>query len=54
MRQSEFNKIIAAIGRAEFALEEFRNRADELRSKSALASTIEEIAVLNVDAAELL
>jgi hypothetical protein len=54
MRQSEFDKITAALGRAEFALEEFQKRADELRRKSALANTTEEIAALNVEAAELL
>jgi hypothetical protein len=53
MRQSEFDKITAALGRAEFALEEFRKRADELRRKSALAKSMEEIAALNVEAAEL-
>jgi predicted nucleic acid-binding Zn-ribbon protein len=54
MRQSEFDKITAALGRAEFAIEECRKRADELRRKSALAKTIEEIAALNLEAAELL
>jgi hypothetical protein len=54
LRQSEFDKIIAALGRAEFALEEFRKRADELRRKSDLAKSIEEIAALNLEAAELL
>jgi hypothetical protein len=53
MQQSEFDKI-TALGRAEFALEEFRKRAEQLRSKSALATTMEEIATLNVEAAELL
>jgi hypothetical protein len=54
MRQSEFDKITAALGRAEFAMEAVRIRADELRRKSALANTVEEIATLNVEAAELL
>lgn len=54
MRQSEFDKITAALGRAEFAMEAVRIRADELRRKSTLATTIEEIATLNVEAAELL
>jgi hypothetical protein len=53
MRQSEFDKITAALGRAEFAMEAVRVRADELRRKSALAKTVEEIAALNLDAAEL-
>jgi hypothetical protein len=54
MRQSEFDKITAALGRAEFAMEAVRIRADELRRKSTLATTMEEIATLNVEAAELL
>jgi hypothetical protein len=54
MRQSEFNKIIAALDRAEFAMEAVRIRADELRRKSTLANTVEEIAALNVEAAEIL
>jgi hypothetical protein len=54
MRRSEFNKINAALGRAEFALEELRKGADELRRKSALAKSPDEIAALNVEAAELL
>jgi hypothetical protein len=54
MRQSEFDKITAALGRAEFAMEAVRIRADELRRKSALATTMEEIATLNIEAAELL
>jgi hypothetical protein len=54
MRQSEFDKITAALDRAEFALETVRVRADELRRKSGLANSVEEIAVLNLEAAELL
>jgi hypothetical protein len=54
MQQPEFDKITAALGRAEFAMEEVRKRAGELRRKSALAKTMEEIAALNLDAAELL
>ena len=54
MRQSEFDKITAALGRAEFAMEAVRIRADELRRKSALANTMEEIATLNAEAVELL
>jgi hypothetical protein len=54
MRQSEFDNITAALGRAEFALEGLRIRAGELRRKSALAKSLEEIAVLNLEAAELL
>lgn len=54
MRQSEFDKITAALGRAEFAMEEVRTRADELRRKSNLAKSLEEIAALNLEAAEVL
>ena len=39
MRQSEFDKITAALGRAEFAMDELRTRADELRRKSNLAKS---------------
>ena len=54
MRQSECDKIAAALGRAEFALEDLRKSADELHRKAALAKTLEEIAALNLEAAELL
>jgi hypothetical protein len=54
MRQSEFDKITAALGRAEFALEELRKKSDELHRKRELAKTLEEIAALNIEAAELL
>ncbi|MGD0150051.1 MAG: hypothetical protein ABSB77_15855 [Xanthobacteraceae bacterium] len=54
MRQSEFDKIIAALGRAEFAVEELRNKAIELYRKGAAAKTPEEIAAVNLEAAELL
>jgi hypothetical protein len=54
MRQSEFDKITAALGRAEFAMEEVRTRADELRRKSNLAKSFEEIAALHLEAAEVL
>jgi hypothetical protein len=54
MRQSEFDKITAALGRAEFALEDLRKKAAELHRKAVLAKTMEEIAALNGDAAELL
>ena len=54
MRQSEFDKITAALGRAEFALEELRTKAEELRRKSASAKSLKEIAALNLEAAELL
>jgi hypothetical protein len=54
MRLSEFEKIRAALDRAEFAMEEVRIRAEELRRKSGLAKSMEEIAALNLEAAELL
>jgi hypothetical protein len=53
-RQVEFDEITAALGRAEFALEEFRKRADELQRKSAEAKSLEEIAAVNLEAAKLL
>ena len=52
MRQSEFDKITAALRRAEFALEELRTKAEELCRKSRLAKSLEEIAALNLEAAQ--
>jgi hypothetical protein len=54
MRQSEFDKITATLDRAEFAIEAVRIRAEELRRKSDLAKSLEEIAALSLEAAELL
>jgi hypothetical protein len=54
MRQSEFDKISAALDRAEFALEELRKKAVELHRRRNLAKSPEEIAALNLDAEELL
>jgi hypothetical protein len=54
MRDSEFDKINAAFDRAEFALEELRKKVVELHRKRDLAKTPEQIATLNLDAAELL
>ena len=54
MRQSEFDKITAALGRAEFAVVELRRRAEELKRKSAAARSLGEIAAVNLQAAELL
>jgi hypothetical protein len=54
MRQSEFDKINVAFDRAEYALEELRKKAVELRLKRDLAKTPQENAALNLDAAELL
>ena len=44
----------AALGHIEFAMEEFRKKADELKRKSDSAKSVEEIAALNFEAAELL
>jgi hypothetical protein len=54
VRQSEFDKINAALDRAEFALEELRKKAIELHRKRALAKTSEAIAALDLEADELL
>jgi hypothetical protein len=54
MRQSEFDKITAALDHAEFAVETVRVRADELRRKSDLAKSPEEIAALHLEAAKSL
>lgn len=53
MQQSEFDKINAALDRAEFAMEEFRKKASELCRKLASAKTPEETEVLNLQAIEL-
>jgi hypothetical protein len=47
MRQSEFDKLSAALDRAEFAMEELRKKLDELHRKRDLAKTPEEISALN-------
>lgn len=54
VRKSEFDKINAALDRAEFALDELRKKAVDLHRKRDLAKTLEEIATLDSDAAELL
>jgi len=54
MRQSEFDKISAALDRAEFALKEVRKKAVELHRRRNLAKSPKEIAALNFDAEELL
>ena len=54
MRLSEFDKIGAALDRAEFALEELRRKSDELYRKREMAKTLEEIAALNLEVAEIL
>jgi hypothetical protein len=54
MRESEFSKIDAAFDRAEFAMEELRKKAVELHRRRDLTITLEEIATLNLEAADLL
>jgi hypothetical protein len=54
MRQSEFDKISAALDRAEFALKELQKMEVALRRKRTAAKTLEEIAALNLEATELL
>ena len=54
MQRSEFDKLTAALGRAEFAVEDLQKKANKLRRKATLAKTMEEIAALNLEAAELL
>ena len=53
MRQSEFDKITAALDRAEFALEELRKKAEVLCREFAAAKTPEAIFALKLEAAEL-
>jgi hypothetical protein len=54
MRASEFDRINAALDRAEFALEELRKRASALCRDLAEAKTPEETEALNVEATELM
>lgn len=53
MRQSEFDKISAALDRAEFALGELRKKVEEFGREFAAAKTPEEISALKLEAAEL-
>ena len=53
MRQSEFEKISAALDRAEFALEELQKKAEKLHSEFAAAKTPKEVFELKLEAAEL-
>jgi phage shock protein A len=53
MQQSEFDQINAIFDRAEFAVNELRKKADELSRKQGSAKTLEEMAILNLEAAEL-
>jgi hypothetical protein len=54
MRQSEFDKISAALDRAEFAIDEIRRKVDELSSRRAEAQTLKEFAAIDLEAKELL
>jgi hypothetical protein len=54
MREPEFDKIDVAFDRDEFALEELRKKVAELHRKRDMAKTLEEIATLNLEGAELL
>jgi hypothetical protein len=54
MEQSEFDKITAALDRAEFAMQVVRLRAEEFRRKSDAAKSVEEIADLHLEATEIL
>ena len=54
MRRSEFDKISAALDRAEFALRELRKKEVQLHRKRYLAKSMEEIEALNLEAGDLL
>jgi predicted nucleic acid-binding Zn-ribbon protein len=54
MRQSEFDKLSAALDRAEFALKELRKKEVALRRKRHAAKPLKEITDLNLEATELL
>jgi len=54
MRQSKFDKINAALDRAEFALEQLQKKVERARRKRASARTPEAIVPLDLEAAELL
>ena len=54
MRQSEFDKINAALNRAEFALEALRKKAVELEHKRAISKSPEDILAMNLEAAEIM
>jgi regulator of replication initiation timing len=54
MRQSELDQINAGLDRAEFAIRELRKKLDELHRKAPLAKTLEEMAALKLEVAELL
>ena len=54
MRQSEFDKINAALDRAEFALDALRKKAKELEHKRAASKSPEDILATNLEAAEIM
>jgi hypothetical protein len=54
MRQSKFDKINAALDRAEFALEQLQKKVERARRKRASARTPEAIVALDLEAAEFL
>jgi phage shock protein A len=54
MRPSKFDKINAALDRAEFALGQLQKKVDETRRKRASARTPDAIVALDLEAAELL
>ena len=54
MRQSKFNKTNATLDRAEFALEQLQKKVDKARRKRRSAGTLDAVAALDLEAAELL
>jgi hypothetical protein len=54
MREVEFDKINAALDRAQFAIQQIQGKVDELIRKRTAAHTPEEIAAVELAADELL
>jgi phage shock protein A len=54
MRQSEFDKINAALDHAEFALDALRKKAEELEHKRATLKSPEDVLAMNFEAAEIM
>jgi hypothetical protein len=54
MQQSEFDRINAALDRAEFALETLRKKAMELEHKRTTSNSPEDILAINLEAAEIM
>jgi hypothetical protein len=54
MQQSEFDRINAALDRAEFALEALRKKAVELERKRVTSKSPKDILVMNLEAAEIM